>query len=342
MPAKLKYVILLIPCLKTKAKVNMDYPTTFVLRVNEIYHDLENTAYSQKHPEIFLEEKDRWINLLSRIITPNHKPLTIVDIGSGTGFVSLQISTLLSPLDNLIVSDLSQGMLDACMAALAKTGCLCTITPLKLNGLTIGLEDRSVDIMTMNSVLHHIPDISSFFAEAKRILKPEGLIIIGHEPNRQYYSNKKLQILSKTLTVLFCPRIMVSSILTKTFLIELFRRILARFSQSSAQHLALVQDLNKQLRKEGFIQEQLSAAQITQIVDIHSPNAGRKLDLKRGFVIQDIKETHLPTYSIFHQETYNHLGEISTRNAILRKIAKHLCQKYPESGETFFAAFKSN
>ena len=51
---------------------------------------------------------------------------------------------------------------------------------------TKSLEDASLDVVTMWHVLEHVPDIQYYILELKRILKPNGLIIIA-VPNFKSY-----------------------------------------------------------------------------------------------------------------------------------------------------------
>lgn len=57
------------------------------------------------------------------------------------------------------------------------------VTYLQPNPLgDVPCADRSVDLITCFSVLHHIPNVSRVIAEFSRVLKPQGLLLI-REPN---------------------------------------------------------------------------------------------------------------------------------------------------------------
>ena len=85
----------------------------FIIRVNEIFHDVEADSYTSEHPEIFELEKQRWQVLASKFFK-SANPLKILDIGSGTGFVPLQISGYLKEEDEVVCSDVSEKMLSRC------------------------------------------------------------------------------------------------------------------------------------------------------------------------------------------------------------------------------------
>ena len=54
---------------------------------------------------------------------------------------------------------------------------------------TFPIEDASIDIITSNSVVEHLKDISNFFNESYRVLKKNGIMILV-TPNFKYsYQN---------------------------------------------------------------------------------------------------------------------------------------------------------
>ena len=61
----------------------MNYTTDFVLKVNEIFHDVEGIEYC--HPECVKIETHRW-QYVGKLIENKRQSVLILDIGSGTGF----------------------------------------------------------------------------------------------------------------------------------------------------------------------------------------------------------------------------------------------------------------
>ncbi len=79
----------------------------------------------------------------------------ILEIGSGAGiFIEVQPSTIKSELFN------------------------CPNIDIVLDGTSLPVLDNSLSTIVMTDVLHHIPDCSSFFSEARRVLVPGGRIIM--------------------------------------------------------------------------------------------------------------------------------------------------------------------
>lgn len=173
----------------------MNYSSKLVLKVNEIYHDIEEAEYEHRHPEIFIFEQERWKRIGEEVL-PKF-PKTILDMGTGTGFVPLQIGSYLSGNDKMICADISEKILSVCRKNIENKSLSPQFSFLKLDGSKIDLPDKSIDIITLNSVLHHLPDLENFFEEANRLLKPGGLLVIVHEPNSSFYKNKKLVLYYK-------------------------------------------------------------------------------------------------------------------------------------------------
>jgi len=60
-----------------------------------------------------------------------------------------------------------------------KSADISEISDLKLDIENTGLDDNSVDMVICNHVLEHVSDYKKALAELKRIIKPEGEIIIS-------------------------------------------------------------------------------------------------------------------------------------------------------------------
>ncbi len=57
------------------------------LRVNELFHDIEQEDYDEKHSDILVGEAMRWKKNTYSFFKNRSSSTTFLDIGSGTGFV---------------------------------------------------------------------------------------------------------------------------------------------------------------------------------------------------------------------------------------------------------------
>jgi ubiquinone/menaquinone biosynthesis C-methylase UbiE len=104
---------------------------------------------------------------------------TILDVGTGTGFVldNFDIEA------NFIILDISTNMLTRNIKKHNNV-----LLGLRADAEQIPVENDSVDIVTMSSVLHHLPNPSAALNEIHRVLRPSGKLLIFHEPVLISYS----------------------------------------------------------------------------------------------------------------------------------------------------------
>lgn len=294
-----------------------------VLRVNELFHDLEGAEYANIHPEIFAVELNRW-NALLALHLPDapHPPLHCVDVGCGTGFVSELILNHLQTGDALVCADISEIMLEICRNAFAGNDRGVAVETLKLRDESIGLPDASVDVVMLNSVLHHVPDSQRFLAELVRILKPGGIVMIGHEPNARFWQSRFLRTQYRVLHVLV-PKRLAATILKKTWLYG---------AAVKPKPDVFLDKLNGLLLAEGAIAAPLTRTDVSQLIDIHSPTAGG-IRTDEGFDPYTLFDG-LPMENLAI-ETYNHLSKMSDAS-FLKPYGWLLGRLLPRHGATFF------
>ena len=308
----------------------MNEKVRLALRVNELFHDSEGKAYQQKHADIFTGETMRWKKAAEAVLKNYQSPFAIMDIGTGTGFVPLTIAGFLSAGETFICSDISQNMLDVAKQNIAAHELKCSFEYLKLNGRDLSHPSEKIAVVTMNSVVHHIPDLTIFFKQVDQLLEPGGRIMIGHEPNKAFYRNPFLFNLSRLLLALSSAR---------QFMIAVARitRINKLFGRSKPINDASVNEINRVLKQEQLISDALSKDEINKLIDYHSPTAGAKPDLNKGIDIRELTDRYLPGYQLEHLETYNFLGKMTERNALTKRLNRFLSVRFKQKGAHFFA-----
>lgn len=100
---------------------------------------------------------------------PNKNNLTVLDLGSGTGFFT---DLLASSYNQVIGLDLSKGMLHFAQESRNKS-----INWIEADVHKIPLQDESVDFIYSNLVIQWCDPLDVAIAEMLRVLKPGGLII---------------------------------------------------------------------------------------------------------------------------------------------------------------------
>ncbi|MDP2696301.1 MAG: methyltransferase domain-containing protein [bacterium] len=305
------------------------YSDKLVLRVNEIYHDIEGSdCYDHSHDEIFALEPERWHKMFEKYFGHfwSGDGRCILDVGSGTGFVPSTIGKYLRPEDKMVCGDISQKMLDQCSNNVAKHNFVGQFEYRKYDGINLPAKDKSIDLVTVNSVLHHIPDTMGFLKEADRILKPGGFLVIAHEPSTRFYKNKLIWTVYRVLYLLYHPRAIKDSLARRGFKLN-------KALEESPRSDSILESINRAILQEGLADAALSRRQLNDIVEVHSIS---------GFDIDDLKRS-LPHFEQAHYETYNHLYWIYMehyKNPIIKFIDWILGKMYPKDGKTIMVIFK--
>ncbi|MEQ0558113.1 methyltransferase domain-containing protein [Amycolatopsis sp. NEAU-NG30] len=128
---------------------------------------------------------------LERILAPGDGE-RMLEIGPGTGLQSLPIARRLGPGGRLDIVDVQQPMLDHVTRRAARRG-IGTIVPTLADARELPFPDASFDAAYLVTVLGEIPgDPRHALRELRRVLKPEGRVVVGEFADRHYVPLLKL------------------------------------------------------------------------------------------------------------------------------------------------------
>jgi ubiquinone/menaquinone biosynthesis C-methylase UbiE len=106
-----------------------------------------------------------------------NKGMTVLDIGCGPGFFSIEIAKMLSNSGKVIAADLQEGMLEKLIQKIRGTELEQIIEIHKCQNDNIGFKEN-VDFVLAFYMIHEVPNQDKLFLELKSILKPNGMIYI--------------------------------------------------------------------------------------------------------------------------------------------------------------------
>lgn len=108
----------------------------------------------------------------------------ILDIGTGTGIVALEVARKLGEQGRVVGIDLSDGMLATAKGKADKEGLATKAEFLKMDAEALEFEDNSFDNVLSLYALRHFPNPEKAVAEIRRVLKPGGkaVIAVGSRP----------------------------------------------------------------------------------------------------------------------------------------------------------------
>jgi ubiquinone/menaquinone biosynthesis C-methylase UbiE len=113
-----------------------------------------------------------------RILKPYIKEgMTVLDLGCGPGFFSIEMAKMVNGSGKVIAADLQEGMLEKVRNKIAGTDMEKLIYLHQCSTNKIGLTEK-VDFVLAFYMIHEVPDQESLFLELKSILNPEGTIYI--------------------------------------------------------------------------------------------------------------------------------------------------------------------
>jgi ubiquinone/menaquinone biosynthesis C-methylase UbiE len=149
-----------------------------------LYHDWEAQTYDDKWSISFDERciayaRDRFEAIVGEL--PASPYGTALELGAGTGFFSLNLRQA-GILDEVHVTDLSPGMVEAARANAEKLGF--SVEGRVADAERIPYDDNTFDLVVGHAVIHHIPDVEQALREVLRVLRPGGRFVIAGEPTR--------------------------------------------------------------------------------------------------------------------------------------------------------------
>lgn len=97
-----------------------------------------------------------------------------LDLGCGAGHLSFALAPALS---KVVAADASQGMLEVVDKAAKQRG-LAHIETVQTMVESLGFADASFDVVATRYSAHHWGDVPAALLEARRVLKPGGLLIV--------------------------------------------------------------------------------------------------------------------------------------------------------------------
>jgi ubiquinone/menaquinone biosynthesis C-methylase UbiE len=127
------------------------------------------------------------------------KGMTVLDLGCGPGFFSIEIAGMLNGAGKVIAADIQEGMLDRVRKKIEGTELEQRLEIYKCESDRIGITEK-VDFILAFWMIHEVPDQDKLFRELKSILKPRGEIYIAepvfHVSERSF--NEMLNIIRNT------------------------------------------------------------------------------------------------------------------------------------------------
>ena len=132
----------------------------------------------------------RWLQDPVPILRPYlREGMTVLDLGCGPGFFTVEIARMVGPGGRVIACDLQSGMLARLERKISATELAARITLHRCGEREIGWRGQA-DFILAFYVIHEIPEQQALFAELGSILLPDGKLLMVepllHVPARAF------------------------------------------------------------------------------------------------------------------------------------------------------------
>jgi ubiquinone/menaquinone biosynthesis C-methylase UbiE len=135
--------------------------------------------------------------------------MTVLDLGCGPGFFSVEIAKLLNGRGRVIAADLQTGMLEKVHQKISGTSLEPLIDLHKCESTVVGLKEK-VDFILAFYMIHEVPDQDNLFSELMSILKPIGKLCIvepSFHVSRDDFDEMTKRLLTRKFEIISRPKI---------------------------------------------------------------------------------------------------------------------------------------
>jgi len=139
----------------------------------------------------------RWLQNPREILAPYVKPgMTVLDVGCGPGFFSIEMAKMVGKSGKVISADLQDGMLQKLRNKTKGTELEDRIRLVKCDKDKINIIEQ-VDFILAFFMVHEVPDKHCFFGQLRDVLSDEGQFLLiepklFHVSRREFESTLKL------------------------------------------------------------------------------------------------------------------------------------------------------
>ena len=124
----------------------------------------------------------RYLQNPEKILSPYIKEgMTVLDVGCGPGFFSLEMAQMVGKSGRVIAADMQEGMLQIVKEKIIGTELEKRIVLHNCGENNIGVSEP-VDFVLLFYMVHEVPNKEQFFNEIGTILKPQGQVLIVEPP----------------------------------------------------------------------------------------------------------------------------------------------------------------
>jgi ubiquinone/menaquinone biosynthesis C-methylase UbiE len=265
----------------------------FYWAVNSAFHKYESGKYDELHVDMYAEEEMVWEKLLSHL--DRSRAYDFLDVGCGTGLVGELLNRICpKAVRRLTMLDPSAAMLERAKAKCARWSFPCVFAEGDISAMGTEAE---FDVLTVNSVLHHIVELDVFCRRATELLRPLGLLLTAQDPRAGAYEDAE-----------YVQRVAAGKPRGMTRVLRHVQWRLERILGGRADEMSI--ETSRPLLEKGLIKKPMDNARIWAVTDFHVPNQpggiGKGIDVAR-------LQAWMPSMELLGTHTYDFFGKLWTK-----------------------------
>ena len=138
----------------------------------------------------------RWLQNPRRILAPYvREGMTVLDIGCGPGFFSIEMAAMVGGNGKIISADMQEGMLQKISDKIKGTALEERIKLVRCGQDDITVSEK-VDFILAFYMVHEVPEKDAFFRQLKNILNEQGKFLIV-EPKLFHVSKQEFELTTR-------------------------------------------------------------------------------------------------------------------------------------------------
>jgi SAM-dependent methyltransferase len=313
----------------------------FVRAVSTAYFEMDASRHAAEMHQYFhlCGAYDHLRRALTAAKSMLAQPLRILDIGCGAGFELSVVREVFvsSDVRQLVGLDPSPDMLS--YARQKVEGYPCRMI---LGSVRDALEFGPFELVVTHAMVHHVPSLAAFFAGIEQSLVPGGIYLMGHEPNRRYWTHLEKQSFFQELQETMHRRRHIGRFFQPSRYVSKLVRLLRLAEEQSP-----VAQVNRILRQRYGFHGELTAKEVLRLVDVHVPDRlpGEFRIGLEGFDWEELGSGMLRDFQLISLVTYSHLQQSTDPKYWprgWRKLSARLERTYPLDGACFTALWRKD
>jgi len=231
----------------------------FYWAVNLAFHSAESEIYEREHARMIADLPEKWGLLLAPLKARPLASIRWLDVGCGPGVLGGVVAAILGDgVKHAVFVDPNANMLRLCEAKAREW----RFSTEFVQGCISELESKEeFDLITCNSVLHHVVELRDFCGTVARLLTAGGLFASCYDPRREVTFDR---VLARRRALARCGR-------AWRVAPRAMKKVYRRFVPSSNGEQIIEAEANRELMRAGAISRPLDIRSIWAVTDFHVP-----------------------------------------------------------------------